>query len=566
MVVGLVLFALAVIGLIGTAVDYCYRQPRLRRREGDDKKEKHRDSFLTQMLVCSSLYTNGNQILDTEQKPGSINCIHGIRFISMTWVIMGHVFDSAGGSDNVYQIFDLTKYFLNQAIANAYYSVDTFFLISGLLMGYLWFKDAKTAKATRKPMRVLGANRWALFYLHRWIRLTPVYALVLAAYTAYLPYFTSGPYWQQNTTEVTNCEKNYWTNVLYINNLVDVENMCYGVSWYMANDMQFHLFVPLVLAALFFSPLGGLVLSTLLILASIGANFAVTIHFHLIAENIFGAPKDPRAGPDGDLKYFQYNYYAPYIRFPPYLIGILVGTFMQLKFGRGKAKIPYLVNAVGWIIATALACGAIFGLYDYSQGHQLDVGWRAAYSALGRPAWAIAIAWLIFACHNGYGGPVNRFLSWTIFIPLSKLTYCAYLLHVFLYYIMLANTSQPLHWDGTGAWILLHMVPLCTFSFIVAFFVSAWLELPFMKLEMLLLKGGGGNRVGRRNDQPTKEQNGKAPVQANGIQPAWEAGDQKDVEKSDTTNDNVARPNGTISDNNTSSVYISSNSFEKMRF
>ena len=41
-------------------------------------------------LMCFSLYTNGYKILSAKQPPGSLTCINGIRFISMTWVILGH--------------------------------------------------------------------------------------------------------------------------------------------------------------------------------------------------------------------------------------------------------------------------------------------------------------------------------------------------------------------------------------------------------------------------------------------------------------------------------------------
>ena len=41
-------------------------------------------------LMCFSLYTNGFKILSTKQPPGSLTCINGIRFISMSWVILGH--------------------------------------------------------------------------------------------------------------------------------------------------------------------------------------------------------------------------------------------------------------------------------------------------------------------------------------------------------------------------------------------------------------------------------------------------------------------------------------------
>lgn len=51
------------------------------------------------------------------------------------------------------------------------------------------------------------------------------------------------------------------------------------------------------------------------------------------------------------------------------------------------------------------------------------------YSATSRTLWAVGLAWIVFACVNGNGGFVNHALSWKPLIPLSKLTYCAYLIH-----------------------------------------------------------------------------------------------------------------------------------------
>lgn len=96
-VVSLVLVVLAIVGIVATLVDYCIHQPALRKAKKEGSKPPSRSTPM-RAIMCFSLFTNAAEILDTKQKPGSINCIHGIRFISMTWVIMGHVFDSAGGT------------------------------------------------------------------------------------------------------------------------------------------------------------------------------------------------------------------------------------------------------------------------------------------------------------------------------------------------------------------------------------------------------------------------------------------------------------------------------------
>ena len=42
---------------------------------------------------------------------------------------------------------------------------------------------------------------------------------------------------------------------------------------------------------------------------------------------------------------------------------------------------------------------------------------------LHRQVFALSVSWLIYACHTGIGGPVNRILSFRFLIPLSSLSY-----------------------------------------------------------------------------------------------------------------------------------------------
>lgn len=53
----------------------------------------------------------------------------------------------------------------------------------------------------------------------------------------------------------------------------------------------------------------------------------------------------------------------------------------------------------------ALLYIAQFGAYDMVQfEHQYSALEAALFGALHRPAWALAVAWLVYACHAGYGG------------------------------------------------------------------------------------------------------------------------------------------------------------------
>ena len=45
---------------------------------------------LEKVLLSFSVYTNAAKILNTNQPSGTLTAVNGIRFISMTWVILGH--------------------------------------------------------------------------------------------------------------------------------------------------------------------------------------------------------------------------------------------------------------------------------------------------------------------------------------------------------------------------------------------------------------------------------------------------------------------------------------------
>ena len=58
-----------------------------------------------------------------------------------------------------------------------------------------------------------------MFYLERYLRLTPIYAFVLMLYMHLLPQLESGPNSGGGGYDDDTCRKYVWTNLLYISNL-----------------------------------------------------------------------------------------------------------------------------------------------------------------------------------------------------------------------------------------------------------------------------------------------------------------------------------------------------------
>lgn len=59
-----------------------------------------------------------------------------------------------------------------------------------------------------------------------YFRILPMYITVIAIFALFLPYMGDGPLWKYFIhTEVEYCHKNWWTNMLFINNYVNSHKM-----------------------------------------------------------------------------------------------------------------------------------------------------------------------------------------------------------------------------------------------------------------------------------------------------------------------------------------------------
>jgi peptidoglycan/LPS O-acetylase OafA/YrhL len=81
--------------------------------------------------------------------------------------------------------------------------------------------------------------------VHRYLRLTPAYAAVVLFTAGLSGHMGDGPMWFGYWENVASCRDWWWTNLLYINNIVPFKrNMyreCDAWTWYLATDMQFFL-------------------------------------------------------------------------------------------------------------------------------------------------------------------------------------------------------------------------------------------------------------------------------------------------------------------------------------
>ncbi|CAG7728020.1 unnamed protein product [Allacma fusca] len=321
-----------------------------------------------------------------------------------------------------------------------------------------------------------------MFAIHRYLRLTPAYAVVIGLMATLVPYFGNGPYWFAVEQDQAKCIRHWWQNLLYINNFVKNESdLCYPESWYLANDMQFFLLSPLLIYPLWRFKLIGVGTTCLAAIASIVVSAVVTHQMEWAPTVIYSIPFK---------NYFVGYYMKPWNRFGTYVVGIVLGyiLYLRLKNPTKFKAIPKVVVIVGWILSTFLALGVIFGgmyYFDPKNEEETFTSVHAAiYAGIHRQVFSVSIAWVVFACVTGNGGWVNSLLSWKVFMPLGRLTFCMYITAYRLQLIYHLMQPHPVHLSvyNTVYMFFAHLV----MSSLVAFLLTTSVETPFMQLEKLL--------------------------------------------------------------------------------
>ncbi|GBN83219.1 Nose resistant to fluoxetine protein 6, partial [Araneus ventricosus] len=138
-----------------------------------------------------------------------------------------------------------------------------------------------------------------------------------------------------------------------------------------------------------------------------------------------------------------------------------------------------LTLSVGWIVASGILLACKFFPY-----HQDLTNVEASfYNALSRVAFALGLGWVIFVCVIGQGGVVNSILSWKALIPLSRITYCAYLVNPIVLKTYFNSLRALINYNAFNQVVL--YVAFLVISFAIALVTTLLFELPVLRLEKL---------------------------------------------------------------------------------
>ncbi|KAH8395608.1 hypothetical protein KR222_003309, partial [Zaprionus bogoriensis] len=423
-----------------------------------------------QLLLCFALQTNAKAILNIDKtKESHTSCLHGLRVFSVLWTMMVHTYlQMFAIGENKFERVITERSFWYQIIGNATFSVDSFFFISGLLVTLLYVKQER--KHPTEPCSFVRRSftETLMMLLYRYLRLTPVYLFVVLFNDFAVRQGLDSSVFQPAKIEHNTCRIYWWRNILYINNFFPQHEMCMMWSWYMANDMQFYV-MSVLLLALSRKYFKAVAITLIVFLVSSWSIAGIISLQHQYTHKV--------ALP---FESFDFLYDKPWQRVGAYIVGMFAGYALYKV--KTPPQISRRLNLSLWAGSLSVLLLVVFGVWN----GELSAVNSAFYVGVGHTAFGCGLVWIVLSCCWGLAPTVNAILSYRVLWPLSRLTYCAYLIHPIIMFICSSHMSGTVHLNNPM--ILTTFLGNAVVSFGTAFVISALFEAPVIRILKICFK------------------------------------------------------------------------------
>lgn len=172
------------------------------------------------LLISFSVYTNGKKLFDMSENKSSINSLHGLRALSIIWIMFGHRITNQLGLPyrNNNELFQFYQQWYSVIVYAYSIAVDSFFFMGALLL-------------TMSTLRAIEKNNLNILrmILHRYLRYTPVLGVAVLCTITLPRYCTSGPLDFGDFRE--KCVQYWWSALLHVQNYVNPDKLCLNHTW-----------------------------------------------------------------------------------------------------------------------------------------------------------------------------------------------------------------------------------------------------------------------------------------------------------------------------------------------
>ena len=148
-------------------------------------------------------------------------------------------------------------------MTDAHHSVDGFLVVSGFCIAFFIMKEQHQRNSQL---------RYFQFMLRRLMRVTPGLIAALVINRAIMAVYGGGN---------SNCIDYWWRDVLYINNLYPIQEMCVDYTWSLGLEVQFYVFCTVLFASLWRYPYIQKIASWMVVLQSLLFRLYMIIEYDL---------------------------------------------------------------------------------------------------------------------------------------------------------------------------------------------------------------------------------------------------------------------------------------------
>lgn len=304
----------------------------------------------------------------------------------------------------------------------------------------------------------------------------------------------SGPNWHLYDDYVTSgCSSYWWANLLFLNNFIPngMGNECFGPSWFLAVEMQLFLFGASFTALYLLFSKGYLWISA-------GVIFILEIMLRIILATEYEISIAFTAKMNIENETMQIFFVKPYCRITVYLFGFIcaiiyfqhqhqksfdtIGKFISDCYDTHK-KAPIISFFIGSHLLALEIFGQIPCFSDKDNDYQ---GYSRSFNIFGfsTSSFIVGLSYSLMFVPLLLNKIkiVSSILSLPLFVPLSKITFCAYLVHYPILYGLFS--AEEYGFDYTTVSHLSDFIYITFLSYLFGLLTYLLIEAPFSNILM----------------------------------------------------------------------------------
>lgn len=140
-------------------------------------------------------------------------------------------------------------------------------------------------------------------------------------------------------------------------------------------------------------------------------------------------------------------YYQTHARMISWLVGVILAfVYSRHCRKRERIKISTKLLLLGYGFCMVVFGAIVMNISAMTTGSSAIP--TAIFNSFSRFLWSLAIASIIFTCITNNGGSVNEFLSSPTWKPLSKLSFCIYVLHYVIQLLKMGQNRTTVYMDN----------------------------------------------------------------------------------------------------------------------